>query len=85
LSAPAHRPKRGATCVRRALKRSERAFGKEGVEFLEQASRQVAIAVENALDHQTAIKDRDKEMKQRRYLEEELRAECGEIVGEARR
>jgi signal transduction histidine kinase len=31
---------------------------------------QVAIAVENALDYEKAIKDRDKETKQRRYLEE---------------
>ncbi len=46
-------------------------------------SRQVAIAVENALDYETAIKDRDKETKQRRYLEEEIRAEFGEIVGES--
>jgi formate hydrogenlyase transcriptional activator len=66
-----------------ALKRSERAFEKEDVEFLEQVSCQVAIAIENALDYETAIKDRDKETRQRRYLEEEIRAELGEIVGEA--
>ena len=46
-------------------------------------SRQVAIAVENAFDYETAIKDRDKETRQRRYLEEEIRAELGEIVGES--
>ena len=51
--------------------------------FLEQVARQVAIAVENALDYEKAIKDRDKETKQRRYLEEEIRAEFGEIVGES--
>ncbi|MGB9468285.1 MAG: sigma 54-interacting transcriptional regulator, partial [Candidatus Acidiferrum sp.] len=73
----------GALGVLSALKRSERAFEKEDVEFLEQVSRQVAIAVENALDYETAIKDRDKETKQRRYLEEEIRAEFGEIVGES--
>jgi formate hydrogenlyase transcriptional activator len=66
-----------------ALKRSERAFDIEDVEFLEQVSRQVAIAVENALDYETAIKDRDEETKQRRYLEEEIRAEFGKIVGES--
>ena len=66
-----------------ALKRSEEGFAKEDVEFLEQVSRQVGIAVENALDYETAIKDRDKETKQRRYLEEEIRAELGEIVGES--
>jgi formate hydrogenlyase transcriptional activator len=73
----------GVLGVLSALKRSERAFQKEDVEFLEQVSRQVAIAVENALDYETAIKDRDKETKQRRYLEEEIRAEFGEIVGES--
>src|SRR5262245_35869569 len=73
----------GVLGVLSALKRSEWAFGKEDVEFLEQVSRQVAIAVENALDYDTAVKDRDKETKQRRYLEEELRAEFGEIIGES--
>ncbi len=73
----------GVLGVLSALKRSERAFGQDDVEFLEQVSRQVAIAVENALDYETAIKDRDKETKQRRYLEEEIRADFGEIVGES--
>jgi formate hydrogenlyase transcriptional activator len=66
-----------------ALKRSERAFERDDVVFLEQVAAQVAIAVENALDYETAIKDRDKETKQRRYLEQEIRAEVGEIVGES--
>jgi formate hydrogenlyase transcriptional activator len=39
--------------------------------------------VENALDYETAVKDRDAEKKQRRYFEEEIRAEFGEIVGES--
>ena len=73
----------GVLGVLSALKRSERGFRKEDVEFLEQVSRQVAIAVENALAYETAVKDRDKETKQRRYLEEEIRAEFGEIVGES--
>ena len=75
--------RRGPLGVLSALKRSERAFEKQDVEFLEQVSRQVAIAVENALDYETAVKDRDKETIQRRYLEEEIRAEFGEIVGES--
>jgi formate hydrogenlyase transcriptional activator len=66
-----------------ALKRSESGFEKEDVQFLAQVSLQVAIAVENALDYETAIKDRDKETRRRRYLEEEIRAELGEIVGES--
>jgi formate hydrogenlyase transcriptional activator len=73
----------GVLGVLGALKRSEMGFEREDVEFLEQVSRQVAIAVENALDYETAIKDRDTETKQRRYLEEEIRAEFGEIVGES--
>src|SRR5215472_7994313 len=74
----------GVLGVLSALKRSEKGFVREDVEFLGQVSRQVAIAVENALDYETAIKDRDKETNQRRYLEEEIRAELGEIVGESR-
>jgi formate hydrogenlyase transcriptional activator len=73
----------GVLGVLSALKRSERAFEKEDVEFLEQVSRQVAIAIENALDYETAVQDRDTETKQRRYLEEEIRAELGEIIGES--
>jgi len=75
--------RRGMVGVLSALKRSERAFDAEDVEFLEQVSRQVAIAVENALDYEAAIKDRDQETKQRLYLEEELRAEFRDIVGES--
>ena len=73
----------GVVGVLAALKRSERAFSKDDVAFLEQVAAQVAIAVENALDYEKAIKDRDKETRQRLYLEEEIRAEFGEIVGES--
>jgi formate hydrogenlyase transcriptional activator len=73
----------GVLGVLSALKRTENAFEEEDVEFLEQVSRQVAFAVENALDYERVIKDRDEETKQRRYLEEEIRAELGEIVGES--
>src|SRR5262249_37673828 len=73
----------GVLGVLSALKRTARGFRKEDVEFLEQVSRQVAIAVENALDYEAAIQDKDKETRQRRYLEEEIRAELGEIVGES--
>jgi formate hydrogenlyase transcriptional activator len=69
--------------VSAALKRSERAFERDDVIFLEQVARQVAIAVENALDYEKAIKDRDKETKQRLYLEDEIRAQCGSIIGES--
>src|SRR6201984_2638497 len=73
----------GVVGVLAALKRSARAYSKVDVAFLEQVASQVAIAVENALDYERAIKDRDAETKQRRYLEEEIRSEFTEIVGES--
>jgi signal transduction histidine kinase len=60
----------GVVGVLAALKRSERAYSKDDVAFLEQVASQVAIAVENALDYERAIRERDTETKQRRYLEE---------------
>ena len=73
----------GVVGVLAALKRTEKAFDQDEVVFLEQVARQVAVAVENALDYEKAVKDRDKEAKQRLYLEEEIRAEFGEIVGDS--
>ncbi len=73
----------GVTGVLAALKRSERAFEADNVVFLEQVARQVAITVENALDYEKAIRDRDKETEQRRYLEEEIRSQFGAIIGES--
>jgi formate hydrogenlyase transcriptional activator len=64
-------------------RRSDNAFEKDDVILLEQVARQVAIAVENTLEYEKATKDRDKEAKQRLYLEEEIRAQVGEIVGES--
>jgi len=63
-------------------RRSDNNFKKDDVLLLEQVACQVAIAVENTLEYEKATKDRDKETKQRRYLEEEIRTELGEIVGE---
>jgi formate hydrogenlyase transcriptional activator len=73
----------GVVGVLTALNRSERAYERDEVAFLEQVARQVAIAVENALEYEKAIKDRDQETEQRLYLEGELRAECGNIVGDS--
>src|SRR5215467_7012361 len=73
----------GVVGVLAALKRSARAYSKDDVAFLEQVAGQVAIAVENALDYEKATKDRDKETRQRVYLEEEIRSEFTEIVGES--
>ena len=73
----------GVVGVLSALKRSERAFERDDVSFLEQVAGQVAIAVENTLEYEKAIKDRDKETEQRLYLEEEVRGQFGEIVGDS--
>ncbi|MGA2420608.1 MAG: sigma 54-interacting transcriptional regulator [Candidatus Acidiferrum sp.] len=64
-------------------RRSDSLFEKDDVILLEQVACQVAIAVENTLEYEQATKDRDKETKQRLYLEEEIRAEFGQIVGES--
>lgn len=66
-----------------ALNRSVRTFDQNEIAFLEQVARQVAIAVENALNYEEAIGDRDKEARQRLYLEEEIRTEFREIVGQS--
>ena len=73
----------GVVGVLAALKRSERAFEVDDVVFLEQVARQVAIAVENALEYEKAISDRDKETRQRLYLQEEIRSQFGTIIGES--
>jgi formate hydrogenlyase transcriptional activator len=64
-------------------RRSNNNFEEDDVILLEQVACQMAIAVENTLEYEKATKDRDKETKQRLYLEEEIRAELGEIVGES--
>jgi formate hydrogenlyase transcriptional activator len=75
--------RKGVVGVLGAFSRTERAFSEDEFAFLEQVARQVAIAVENALDFEMAMEDRARETKQRLYLEEELRAEFGAIVGES--
>jgi formate hydrogenlyase transcriptional activator len=64
-------------------RRSDNRFDKDDIILLEQVACQVAIAVENTLEYEKATKDRDKETKQRIYLEEEIRAEFGQIVGQS--
>jgi formate hydrogenlyase transcriptional activator len=73
----------GVVGVLAALSRSERAFAEDDVAFLDQVARQVAIAVENGLNYQKAMEDRDKEATHRSYLEDEIRADFGEIVGDS--
>ena len=62
----------GIVGVLAALSRTEKAFDDDDFAFLEQVARQVAIAVENALNYERATQDRDNEAKQRLYLEREL-------------
>ena len=64
-------------------RRSNNPFENDDVILLEQVACQIAIAVENTLEYEKATKDRDKETKQRLYLEEEIRAEFGAIVGDS--
>jgi formate hydrogenlyase transcriptional activator len=64
-------------------RRSDKGFERDDVILLEQVARQVAIAVENTLEYEKATKDRDSETKQRIYFEEEIRSQCGAIVGES--
>jgi formate hydrogenlyase transcriptional activator len=71
------------TGVLMLCRRSDNKFQKDDVILLEQVACQVAIAVENTLEYEQATKDRDKETKHRRYLQEEIRAELGEIVGQS--
>ena len=73
----------GVGGVLSARNRAERGFERDDVVFLEQVAAQVGIALENALEYEKAIKDRDKETKQRLYLEEEIRTQCGAIVGDS--
>lgn len=75
--------RKGVVGVLGAFSRSERAFSEEEFAFLEQVAREVAIAVENALDFEKATEEHANETKQRRYLEEEIRAEFDSIVGES--
>jgi formate hydrogenlyase transcriptional activator len=71
----------GVVGVLSAMSRSESAFTEDDFSFLEQVARQVAIAVENALDYEKATEEKNRETERRLYLEEEIRAEFGAIVG----
>jgi formate hydrogenlyase transcriptional activator len=73
----------GVVGVLSALSRSERAFTESDFAFLDQVARQVAIAVENALDYERATEEKNRETEQRLYLEEEIRTEFGAIVGDS--
>ena len=67
------------------LRTMEGAFTPEEVEFLSQASGQIAIAVENALAYQEISELRDKLAQEKLYLEDEIRSEMNfdQIVGDS--
>jgi formate hydrogenlyase transcriptional activator len=73
----------GVIGVLMLARRSDAVFKEDDVLLLEQVVAQIAIAVENTLEFEKATRDRDQETKQRLYLEEEIRAQLGEIVGES--
>jgi len=75
--------RRGVVGVLAAMSRAERAFAEDEFAFLEQVAREVAIAVENALEFESIKSATVSERKQRIYLEEEIRTEFGTIVGES--
>ncbi|HEX9001863.1 MAG TPA: sigma 54-interacting transcriptional regulator [Blastocatellia bacterium] len=64
---------------------TEDVFTSEEVEFLSQASGQIAIAVENALAYREISELRDKLAQEKLYLEEEIRSEMNfdQIVGDS--
>ncbi len=61
------------------------AFTPDDVDFLTQVASQLAVAVENALEHQQVSKARKRLADQRLYLQEEIRTEHNfeEIIGES--
>jgi formate hydrogenlyase transcriptional activator len=64
---------------------TETSFTPEDVEFLSQASGQIAIAIENALAYQEISDLKDKLAQEKLYLEEEIRSEMDfqQIVGQS--
>ena len=64
---------------------TETAFMPEDVDFLSQASGQIAIAIENALAYQEISELKDKLAQEKLYLEEEIRGDSGfeRIIGKS--
>src|SRR6202167_3907594 len=75
--------RKGVIGVLTAFSRSEMSFSQDKFAFLEQVALQVAMVIENALEFEKATEDRVSETKRRLYLEEEVRAEFGAIVGDS--
>src|SRR3984957_18290792 len=66
------------------LSREVRNPNQADLELIENASDITAIAIERHLNDEAQRREHEKEAKRRRYLEEELRAEFGTIVGDSR-
>lgn len=66
-------------------RKEEPAFTPDDVDFLTQVASQLAVAVENALEHQQVSEARKRLTEQRLYLQEEIRTEHNfeEIIGES--
>jgi formate hydrogenlyase transcriptional activator len=65
------------------MRKTEDAFTQEDIEFLTQASGQIAIAIENAVAYREILELKDKLAQEKLYLEEEIRSEMGfeQIIG----
>ena len=65
------------------MRTTEALFAPEDIDFLMQASGQIAIAIENALAYREISELRDKLAQEKLYLEEEIRSEMGfeQIIG----
>jgi formate hydrogenlyase transcriptional activator len=66
--------------------RSENAFTQADVDFLGQVARQIAIGVNNGLEHRRLSESKERVVEQKSYLEDEIRAEQDfeDIVGSSR-
>ncbi len=73
----------GVVGVLSALNRSEKAFEKTTSSFSNRWPVRSRSQLRTRWSTKRRSEDRDKETKQRLYLEEEIRAQCGAIVGES--
>jgi formate hydrogenlyase transcriptional activator len=66
-------------------RKGELAFSQDDSDFLTQVANQVAIAVDNALEHRQVTEYKERLEEQRLYLQEEIRAEHNfeEIIGQS--
>jgi formate hydrogenlyase transcriptional activator len=63
--------------------RDPRTPGETDLQLIENASHITGIAIERHRNEEALRREHDKETKQRRYLEDEIRAEFGHIVGQS--